>query len=32
MIEFKGAKWQKCDFHLHTPASNCFRNRTVTAE
>lgn len=32
MIEFKGAKWQKCDFHLHTPASNCFRDRTVTAE
>lgn len=32
MIEFKGAKWQKCDFHLHTPASKCFRDRTVTAE
>lgn len=32
MIEFKGAKWQKCDFHLHTPASKCFRDRNVTAE
>ena len=32
MIDFKGAKWQKCDFHLHTPASKCFRERNVTAE
>lgn len=32
MIEFKGAKWQKCDFHLHTPASECFRERNVTAK
>lgn len=32
MIEFKGAKWQKCDLHLHTPASQCFRDRNVTAE
>lgn len=32
MIDFKGAKWLKCDFHLHTPASHCFRDHTVTAE
>lgn len=32
MIDFKGAKWQKCDFHLHTPASHCFNDYTVTAE
>lgn len=32
MMDFKGAKWQKCDFHLHTPASKCFRDRQVTAE
>lgn len=31
-IEYKGAKWFKCDFHLHTPASKCFKNRAVTPE
>ena len=31
-IQFKGARWFKCDLHLHTPASECFKDKTVTAE
>ena len=31
-IQFKGAKWYNCDLHLHTVASACFQDRTVTAE
>ncbi|MCJ1749352.1 PHP domain-containing protein [Mammaliicoccus sciuri] len=27
-----GNKWYKCDLHLHSPASECFRDKTVTAE
>jgi len=27
-----GTKWYKCDLHLHTPASKCFEDKTVTAE
>lgn len=27
-----GSKWFKCDLHLHTTASVCFKDRTVTAE
>lgn len=30
MIQYKGAKWLKCDFHLHTPASHCFKDKSVT--
>ena len=26
-----GTKWYKCDLHLHTPASRCFRDQTITA-
>lgn len=29
-ISFKGSRWFKCDLHLHTTASNCFQDRTVT--
>lgn len=25
-----GNRWYKCDFHLHTPASQCFADREVT--
>ena len=32
MIHYKGARWYKCDFHLHTPASLCFKDKTVTPE
>jgi PHP family Zn ribbon phosphoesterase len=31
-ISFKGTRWFKCDLHLHTPASKCFEDKTVTAE
>jgi hypothetical protein len=27
-----GTKWYKCDFHLHTPASKCFEDKSVTPE
>ena len=30
MIQYKGAQWFKCDFHLHTPASEYFLDRTIT--
>ena len=30
---YVGTRWHKCDLHLHTPASKCFRDRdTVTPE
>lgn len=31
-IEYKGARWFKCDLHLHTPASRCFKQQDVTPE
>lgn len=31
-IEYKGSKWFKCDLHLHTPASKCFKDKTITPE
>lgn len=31
-IQYKGARWFKCDLHLHTPASKCFLNQQVTAD
>lgn len=31
-IKFKGTRWLKCDLHLHTIESVCFRDRTVTPE
>jgi PHP family Zn ribbon phosphoesterase len=31
-INFKGTRWFKCDLHLHTTASRCFQDQTVTAE
>lgn len=32
MTEYVGARWLKCDFHLHTPASLCFKDKDVTPE
>lgn len=32
MAEYVGARWLKCDFHLHTPASLCFKDKKVTPE
>lgn len=31
-INFKGTRWFKCDLHLHTTASKCFQDQTVTAD
>src|SRR5437764_284212 len=31
-INFKGTRWFKCDLHLHTTASRCFQDQTITAE
>lgn len=30
MIKYIGSRWLKCDFHIHTPASQCFNNKEVT--
>ena len=30
ILEYKGGRWLKCDFHLHTPASRCFKDQNVT--
>lgn len=32
MNDFKGARWYKCDLHLHTTASKCFDDKSVTPE
>ncbi|MCP4658770.1 MAG: hypothetical protein GY856_25445 [bacterium] len=29
---WQGARWWRCDFHLHTPASNDFSDQAVTAD
>lgn len=31
-IQYKGARWFKSDLHLHTPASQCFIDKSVTPE
>ena len=30
-MSYVGNKWYKCDFHLHTMQSNCYRNKRDTA-
>ena len=30
--QYKGARWFKCDLHLHTPASRCFLDQNVTPD
>ncbi len=32
LLEYVGTRWYKCDLHLHTPASECFQDQTVTPE
>lgn len=32
IVEFRGTRWYKCDLHLHTPASKCFKDRDVTPQ
>lgn len=29
-MDYVGSKWYKCDLHLHTTASKCFQDQTVT--
>lgn len=29
-MDFRGTRWYKCDLHLHTPASKCFKDKDVT--
>ncbi len=31
-MTFKGTRWFKCDFHLHTPRSQCFMDQSITSE
>lgn len=31
-INYVGTRWHKCDLHLHTPASKCFKDQKVTPE
>jgi ABC-type Mn2+/Zn2+ transport system ATPase subunit len=30
MINYKGTEWYKCDLHLHTTASECFKDKNIT--
>ena len=32
LIPYKGTRWFKCDLHLHTIASKCFQDKSITAE
>ncbi len=32
MYQYKGTRWYKCDFHIHTTASKCFQDQNVTPE
>lgn len=32
MKNYPGTRWYKCDLHLHTMASECFEDKTVTSE
>ncbi|SDT56365.1 hypothetical protein SAMN05444162_4997 [Paenibacillaceae bacterium GAS479] len=31
-MEYRGTRWYKCDLHLHTPASKCFKDKNVSAQ
>ena len=32
LIKYNGTRWHKCDFHLHTIASDCFEDKSVNAD
>lgn len=32
MNGYRGNRWYKCDLHLHTPASECFEDKSVTPQ
>lgn len=29
---YRGNRWYKCDFHIHTPASECFEDKSITPQ
>ena len=29
---YKGNRWYKCDLHIHTPASKCFEDKSITPQ
>lgn len=31
-MEYRGNRWYKTDLHIHTPASRCFKDKSVTPE
>lgn len=31
-MDYRGSRWYKCDLHLHTPASKCFEDKSVTPD
>ena len=31
-MDYVGTRWYKCDFHLHTMTSNCYKDKSNTAE
>ncbi|MEI6092635.1 MAG: PHP domain-containing protein [bacterium] len=31
-LSYRGTRWFKCDFHIHTTASDCFGDKTVTLD
>lgn len=31
-MEYIGLRWFKCDFHLHTMCSHCYKNQNDTPE
>lgn len=32
IYQYRGTRWYKCDFHLHTTASKCFQDQSVTPQ
>jgi len=31
-LKYKGTRWYKCDLHVHTTASKCFQDKSITPE
>jgi predicted metal-dependent phosphoesterase TrpH len=31
-LSYRGTRWQKCDLHLHTPASKCFNDKSISPQ
>ena len=32
VMEYVGTRWYKCDFHLHTMQSQCYKDKSDTAQ